>query len=499
MDKDIKLLIWTDAFLLHYCLAYLLQNEEIFKIYGIFDVPNKLKSFFETQKIVDYKKKWFFHDHISWNKNPDMKYLQKFENDYDLKLWTLAINERLFFKYNPFHKFEKNEILSILESECRLFEGIIDSINPDYLITLDPGFHHGHLLTQICKKKSIPILMLNISKFPNQCYISQSIHSIDTEIDENDNQNFSFKEIQNLLTKNNLSQKLEHVFSKTRQSKVSRIQAGLNVFLHENSNINSHFSYYGRTKRKLFFNELKNSKNTIKRKKFLDKNSYKKIFDEKYIYLPLNQEPERSLLIDAPYYTNQIETIHHIAKSIPIDYILYVKEHPTQGKARGWRSISDYKKIIELPNVKLIHPELPSIDLIKKSSLVITVGGTASFESQIYGKPSLMFTSLGYQKMSNIQKIDSLEKLPEQIKLSLNSKVDLKKLSAYVSLLLKNSFDFDYFGFQIRSGNVFFYNENLVDVKIDENKMINFLKTEKTNLDILSREHIKKIEFYEKN
>lgn len=484
-------------FLLHYCLACSLQKKSEYEIYGIFDVPNRLKLFFETQKIVDYKKKWFFHDHISANKTPDLDYLQKFEHKYDLKLWTLAINERIFLKYNPFYKFSKNEILSILESECKLFEEILETINPDYLLTLDPGLHHGHLLTQICRKKSIPVLMLNISKFPDRCYISQSIHTIDEDPNPNDDQNFSFDDIQKLLTKDNLSQKLGDLYSKMRKSKISKIQAGLSVFLNKNWNIDTHFSYYGRTKRKLLFFELKTTKETMKRKKFLDNNSYKTISDEKFIYLPLNQEPERSLLIDAPYFTNQIETIHHIAKSIPIDYILYVKEHPTQGKARGWRSISDYKKIIELPNVKLIHPDISSIDLIKKSSLVITVGGTASFEAQIYNKPSIMFSNLGFQKMGNIERINSLEDLPKKIEFSLNSKVDLKKLSIYISSLLKNSFTFDFFGFQIRSGNVFYYNANLTDVKINEHDMINFLKTEKSNLDVLCNEHIKKIESYE--
>ena len=179
--------------------------------------------------------------------------------------------------------------------------------------------------------------------------------------------------------------------------------------------------------------------------------------------------------------------------------MLYVKEHPTQGAARGWRPISDYKKILDLPNTKLIHPDVPSLELIKKSSLVVTIGGSSSFEAQIFNRPSIMFADLGYQEMGSIKKIDSLEVLPSTINSLLNSKVDLKKLSIYVSSLLKHSFSFDFFGFQIRSGNKFYYNENLVDIEINEDDMKDFLKTEKTNLDTLADEHIKKIQFYEKN
>ena len=67
------------------------------------------------------------------------------------------------------------------------------------------------------------------------------------------------------------------------------------------------------------------------RKKFLDKYSLNNIpSDEKYVYFPLQFEPERTILISAPYYTNQLELIKNIARSIPVDYFLYVKEHPGQ-------------------------------------------------------------------------------------------------------------------------------------------------------------------------
>ena len=52
---------------------------------------------------------------------------------------------------------------------------------------------------------------------------------------------------------------------------------------------------------------------------------------------------ERSLLITAPYFVNQIEVIRNIAKSLPINFKLFVKEHPLQ-YARGWRSSNKYNE-----------------------------------------------------------------------------------------------------------------------------------------------------------
>ena len=41
--------------------------------------------------------------------------MKKCEEKYDLNLWQIAINERIFQDYNPFYRFSRNEILSILD------------------------------------------------------------------------------------------------------------------------------------------------------------------------------------------------------------------------------------------------------------------------------------------------------------------------------------------------------------------------------------------------
>jgi capsule polysaccharide modification protein KpsS len=492
MKSDSKLLFWIDSFLLHYCLAHFIQKNSKHELSTIIDVPNNLKLFFETQNLVNFKNKWFYHDYIDSKKDPDLPYLQTFEKNYGINLWNMAINERIFYKYNDFYKFKQNEILSILESECKLFEKILDENKPDFLLTLDFGLHHSNLLTKMCKKRGINVLSISISKFPSSCYLSESVDTMMEEHIAGDD-NFSFEDLQKLLNQNNLSKSLENLYSNIRKSKRTRFSAGFSVLSEKNKNIHTHYTYYGRTKLKLISLEIQHFIRTRSRGNFLSKNSQKTINDENFIYLPLHQEPERSLLIDAPFYTNQIELIRHIAKSIPINYVLYVKEHPTQGKARGWRDISEYKQILEIPNVRLIHPSVSSHDLIKKSDLVITVSGTASFEALIYNKPSILFANYGYHK-AGIVKINCLEDLPNAISNALNSSVDLSKLSTYVSSLIKNSFDFDYYGFQTRSGNEFFYNENIVDVDIKEQKMEQYLKKEKHVFDAITNAHLKYIE-----
>ena len=59
----------------------------------------------------------------------------------------------------------------------------------------------------------------------------------------------------------------------------------------------------------------------------------------------MSTDLERYLLIDSPFYTNQIEVIRHVAKSIPINYLLYIKENPSN-VTRDWRSVEEYKEYI---------------------------------------------------------------------------------------------------------------------------------------------------------
>ena len=94
---------------------------------------------------------------------PDLKYLSDFEKKYDINLWELAINERIFYRFNRIYNFSSNEILSILEHECKLFNEILTKINPDFLIMYESTLHQHELLYRMCKKIGTKILLSTMS------------------------------------------------------------------------------------------------------------------------------------------------------------------------------------------------------------------------------------------------------------------------------------------------------------------------------------------------
>ena len=98
--------------------------------------------------------------------------LVKFETKYDNNFNLETINERSFNKFNKFYRFTKNEILSILEQECKLFESILDQVDPKFLVMHIPFFQHDNILYQLCKSRGIKCLLLRTSRLsPLKCLI----------------------------------------------------------------------------------------------------------------------------------------------------------------------------------------------------------------------------------------------------------------------------------------------------------------------------------------
>ena len=168
-----KIIFWINDALAFVGLPKILQEKYNFDIYGVLDITDKHKKFFQNQKLINFSKIWYFHDHILKTvEKPNTEYLKLIEKKYKIDLGLLASNDRFFNKFNEFYKFSNNEILSILEQESKNFEKILDDIKPDYIIMVTPYFHHDSIFFNLCKSKGITVLDLDQTRFPNRCVIS---------------------------------------------------------------------------------------------------------------------------------------------------------------------------------------------------------------------------------------------------------------------------------------------------------------------------------------
>ena len=491
-----KIIFWLNAYMLFFGLAANLQKKYDCELYAIIDITNRTKKFFQEQDIVNFQKKWFLHDHIQNTEEIDIEYLKNFETKYSINLWQLGMNERLFYQHNDFYKFSQDEILSILEKECKLYESILDQIKPDFLVTSETALHQQHLFYEICRKRGVKVLMLNQSKLAYKCIISQELHKLDSlsDLSKTPSKKRTFDELLNILTSTDNTKQLRLYQKNFGGTKSSKLKAASEYFLKsDNSNIKTHFSYYGRKKSKVLLDYISKSLKAKIRKSFIDKNLEYEIYDNEQIVLfTLHQEPERSLLITTPFHTNQLEIIRHIAKSLPPGYKLYVKEHFSQA-LREWREISYYKEIIKIPNVRLYHPSSSIQKLIQHSSLVISISGTVSFEAAFYQKPSIIMADMEFTVLPSIQKLNSIEDLPCMIRDGLNMKVNSDDLDKYLTILDEHSFSFDLKGYETNEANFFRFGGNFHDTLITNEKMKLFLRENENIFTPLTEQYIKKL------
>ncbi len=115
---------------------------------------------------------------------------------------------------------------------------------------------------------------------------------------------------------------------------------------------------------------------------------------KKFVYVPLQVQPEKSTSAQGGVFTNQILMLDILSAALPLGWELYVKEHPAQFVGRRMhlgRFHGYYKKMVGIKNVHLLPINTDSRILIKNAQAVATVTGTSAWEAVLLGTPALMF------------------------------------------------------------------------------------------------------------
>lgn len=140
---------------------------------------------------------------------------------------------------------------------------------------------------------------------------------------------------------------------------------------------------------------------------------------EKYLYLPLHYQPERSTSPDAGIFADQHLIAKTLDRALPVGWKLYVKEHPSQfasyNEGEKGREIADYKELERLKSVRIIREDFPSERLIQKSQAVVTCTGTAGWEAVLRKIPVLLFATIWYQLCSGVFPVRTVAEVKDAI------------------------------------------------------------------------------------
>lgn len=167
---------------------------------------------------------------------------------------------------------------------------------------------------------------------------------------------------------------------------------------------------------------------------------------EKYVLFPLHYQPEVSTLVMGTFYLDQPALIGDIAKSLPVGYRLYVKEHFF---AIGRRPIEEYRRIAKCFNVRLIGPMHDPIKMVENASAVATIAGTMGWEAVLMERPTITFGDSFYNSYPQVYRAGLTAKIewPNLFRQALTTfKPDRELLLKYISAILENTYE-GYFSF----------------------------------------------------
>jgi len=169
-------------------------------------------------------------------------------------------------------------------------------------------------------------------------------------------------------------------------------------------------------------------------------------FDE-YVYFPLQVQPEASIDIVASRFNNQIETARQVAMSLPGQFRLLVKDHPTM---RNKRPVSYLEKLSRIPNVTLLSSKFSTEEVLDRVRLVIASSGTTIFQASMLHIPVIQLGELGTTRLlPNVYYHTDLSTLSKRICEVMEKPVDIEKtdlqLGNYLQAAQEVGFDLEYY------------------------------------------------------
>lgn len=129
---------------------------------------------------------------------------------------------------------------------------------------------------------------------------------------------------------------------------------------------------------------------------------------KKYFLFAMHKDPEQALNYQAPFWSNQYNTISMISSVLPQGYTLLVREHRSN---RGRRSTRYYKDVLRLPAVVLIGGLDDQFKYLRNANLIITENGTSGWEGLMLQNRVITLDRTVYSAAGLAREVSEQEKL----------------------------------------------------------------------------------------
>jgi hypothetical protein len=376
-----------------------------------FDViKNNYVNYFEKKNIKLFKE-WDFVNKKNNTSDDVKKYINiKYKG---FNLWDIILADRRLM-YGPESKYKQkyksrynfDELKNIILNTLFILDNYIIEKKIDTIVTFVPSCFGTYILNVIAEKNKINLRQLRASKIEDLVIFSDTIKATPNNIKLKYNENvknypnIKYQEqsdmyIDSVLNNNAKYTGSERLNEKYFQKFINLLKKNKNLLkYYKNADEHNKVNFIDLYFHRLIISKLKKFRiNQILNKRLIHSKSINK---NNILFYPLNSEPEIAISIHSRSHQNQIETIRRISQSIPLNWILVIKEHP---RSIGIRSLNYYKKILEIPNVFFFKHTESIKNCINRCSAVCTLTGFIGFEALVQKKPIILLGDSFYSSL----------------------------------------------------------------------------------------------------
>lgn len=138
-----------------------------------------------------------------------------------------------------------------------------------------------------------------------------------------------------------------------------------------------------------------------------------------YVLFGLHMQPESSIDVWAPFFSNQLWVIELVARSVPPTHGVLVKIHKSDA---AHYSRAELARMLSFPGVRLVEPFASSREFIEAADLVIAIQGTMGLEAALLGKPVISLGDSPVSVFPSVARIGQIEDLPRLIRQKLSER-----------------------------------------------------------------------------
>ena len=378
------------------------------------------------------------------------------ESELDINFWRFLYAERRFIRHHHrrkyvSHEFTHSELANLACCMAKFFEEKLEGV--DCVVMQNPSSGWSYLLALLAVKRGIKLRAVRSLGLPNHSAI-WGFTPFEEYADVNE---LFFKYRDGLMIPSELQETAKGTiekFIKTQEGPAwlaaADTQASLrwNMFFQKSKHLLERLFSGNFLSPSRFYSPMTVFQEKIKFK--LRKRYYRFVlkgkYDEqepkqKFAVFFLSVEPESAISVNAENCFNQLALIENIARQLPINWKLYVKEHPVMF---GWRPSSFYSTLKKIPNVSLVTPESNAGELSKKSQLVMTINGSVGLEAALNKIPVITFGKSLYNELSSVIHCQDMNSIYSCIKKTKTVVHDDDEYVSFLSALTKFSFPCPY-------------------------------------------------------